>query len=689
MANKHPGKILFKKNQNKLDALAKETIFSLLEENFPKESPQKQKPAIMQSGTDVFISLKCSKRGSYSIDLSVWLFYGFAYVKFTESERELLPPVSDEGQYDGTLQEITKNLCNSIIRNLKRNVPSAKELVEVIDKLPPKAKKLPDGKEVEFFRHRNIKFLTDYLHEYWTEKKHYWETAVETGIAKRIEDGIAHAYIPDKDCAKMELKESKIAVSVEQGMKLSIDILVGVTFGEEAIDGETRVFKTQQAVCTRPILFEFAAGAPQIYDTFDELIQQGINELLEKIFSTTAFLLEKPIQEKSKPVIALLSRIDAHNNLVVGHAIGEPFFYSINNSQRYWGKGVTYYRPYLWDENADFTAIVPGEKSSVIYGNPLSPTARFTYSEVDLKNEQDAAYSENRKLPTNMFEFSHFLSFAEERYKRKCTDSFGSAEAFPRLIFEFKDAKISRYVIEKHGEKPMYHVLQKDDACKSAGDFIEGIIDGVLEGERDQFLLDKKIAEQLTNIGINFVDYEILHSLLAHRGHGHHRFWTGVMIEPAVYDAEKERSVNKLCQMTVGITDDVCSVIEREEVSQQPYYYRYNYTEYMYKCGRWINERVLSLVHVKPIGPEDLSGMNPEAREEFFENAVSAAVDRDQLWDALQLLQSMPQAFAAKFVKSENGKAFLLKMTGDDALYAKYFVQSLSGCKKLADAIFK
>lgn len=85
---------------------------------------------------------------------------------------------------------------------------------------------------------------------------------------------------------------------------------------------------------------------------------------------------------------------------------------------------------------------------------------------------------------------------------------------------------------------------------------------------------------------------------------------------------------------------------------------------------------------------DDFSSFSPAGREWFFSNTLQACCDKESRWLALQVLEKMSAQFAADFAKTENGQKLFQSFVGDDAVYARFFLESLPGCKRLAAKYF-
>lgn len=85
----------------------------------------------------------------------------------------------------------------------------------------------------------------------------------------------------------------------------------------------------------------------------------------------------------------------------------------------------------------------------------------------------------------------------------------------------------------------------------------------------------------------------------------------------------------------------------------------------------------------------ELSGLKAYKRGPWFTQKAMAASTPEDRWEALKGLENgMPKTFASEFAKSADGKKFFTSFTGADALYAKFFLEAIPGCKRLAATYF-
>lgn len=85
---------------------------------------------------------------------------------------------------------------------------------------------------------------------------------------------------------------------------------------------------------------------------------------------------------------------------------------------------------------------------------------------------------------------------------------------------------------------------------------------------------------------------------------------------------------------------------------------------------------------------DEMSDMHTPGKEKFFKDALKKAVDPAFRWNAMAILEHMSKVYAAGFAKTAEGRGFFQSFGGDDALYAKFFLESLPGCKRLAKEYF-
>ncbi len=85
---------------------------------------------------------------------------------------------------------------------------------------------------------------------------------------------------------------------------------------------------------------------------------------------------------------------------------------------------------------------------------------------------------------------------------------------------------------------------------------------------------------------------------------------------------------------------------------------------------------------------EEMSDMHASGKEKFFIGTLKNATNPITRWNAMTILEHMSKVYAVEFVKTAQGKNFFQSFEGDDALYAKFFMENLPGCKRLASEYF-
>lgn len=85
----------------------------------------------------------------------------------------------------------------------------------------------------------------------------------------------------------------------------------------------------------------------------------------------------------------------------------------------------------------------------------------------------------------------------------------------------------------------------------------------------------------------------------------------------------------------------------------------------------------------------EVSSIRSECRIPWISGKAEKARTPDQLWAVLTVLeQGFSASRAAEFAKSPGGRTFFGKFQGPDAEYARFYVEGLPGCRRLAAEIF-
>ncbi len=107
-----------------------------------------------------------------------------------------------------------------------------------------------------------------------------------------------------------------------------------------------------------------------------------------------------------------------------------------------------------------------------------------------------------------------------------------------------------------------------------------------------------------------------------------------------------------------------------------------------YTAGAYFSPEVLNHVVPRNYSLQELSGIRPSSRAAWAEDWLLRAQSPSLRGPAfVEASQNMPRTFLAQFVRTEMGQAFLRMMAPKDIPRAKEILQSLPGCRKLADTL--
>lgn len=142
--------------------------------------------------------------------------------------------------------------------------------------------------------------------------------------------------------------------------------------------------------------------------------------------------------------------------------------------------------------------------------------------------------------------------------------------------------------------------------------------------------------------------------------------------------------LSALCQKTIPTVDGDRPLLQ-VQIARSMDHGEFN----LYKPCAALVTGVLSSSTPRDYLFSEVSGIQANKRSSWFTQKAMAASTPEDRWEALKALENgMPKVFVSEFAKSVDGKKFFTSFTGADALYAKFFLEAVPGCKRLASTYF-
>ncbi len=108
-----------------------------------------------------------------------------------------------------------------------------------------------------------------------------------------------------------------------------------------------------------------------------------------------------------------------------------------------------------------------------------------------------------------------------------------------------------------------------------------------------------------------------------------------------------------------------------------------------YTAGAYFSPETLHHVVPRNYSLQELPGIRPSSRAAWAEDWLLRAQSPNLRGPAFaEASQNLPRTFLAQFVRTEMGQDFLRAMAPKDIPQAREILQSLPGCRKLADTLW-
>lgn len=110
-----------------------------------------------------------------------------------------------------------------------------------------------------------------------------------------------------------------------------------------------------------------------------------------------------------------------------------------------------------------------------------------------------------------------------------------------------------------------------------------------------------------------------------------------------------------------------------------------DYGDYsIYLPGPSTNKTFVNSLTPRPFDIGDLKLMKPDYRIEWLAEYVSKPLKNADKWEVISAVESLGPTNLARFAKTDAGTAFFASLTGADAQYTQFLLETTPGCKTLA-----
>lgn len=595
----------------------------------------------------VMLSLSCSKKGLLVLNLELWFYFGgilgvkrgtsTVRLKYENeaSLREKLPE---------RCRQIVLSLCSQLMTGFPVNPASNIKFFNLVS-----VDASSNSQYASFWRSHPS--FAAHWKEFWKSRKSEYSESLQKKIVKHIDSHTAE-FTGQAHCSPMRLKGCSVEVSLNS-LKAMAKLSIDVSYGSQK-----RIWKTSISRNKELTLQEVAAGVEYVNNLLWKWLTDFAKDAPQEILQNAAFCVAELSDDGNKKIRGLLERISRPSNLVQGDI-----------------KGL--------HEALNFTDVKLDGAPGLIKGNPLTVLQVFDLDYSGYLLEQKRPYTLRRKeLPNNIHTFAAFLDLANTLYQKMPARKLKEK---PVVLFTLAaDKSINFTCRRKNTSIKTFQKAANIDEGATVHSLLTAVFEYILAQESE---LEEQIGDavsQLDALRLSPIEVAILRYLRQQGKSWYTDIAENANVVPRLSKAAIGRRLDGLLNKAILVNGKTTPLIWFEWISSRKHEdYR------MYHPADFLTDDVLDQVNPRPFGAEDMPDMEKDSRENWFRGLAKAASYKETLWTALQVLEHMPASFAAAYVRSNEGRDFLSRLQDNDALYAKFFVESLPGCKRLADQIFE
>lgn len=632
--------------QKQLDAMFRSKINAGLDRIFKHENGRisTDRPSLEQ----VSMTMTCSNSGQINLQLEVWFFYGSLLgIRRVSGSRAL--KYNGKEHFHSTVESDFLNFGNALCKKVLKNFPiQANDLTRYFQQISVgHCKQQPAYNE--FWNTHNS--LSAYWKKVWAEKGNEFLDNVK----RRVNDFVLEHTKIFQGCEGynlMQVLEVEPSVSLRD---ISLTARLSVSIKYEAHD---KVWKNSANI-TRNMLIPGLGKTPE-YEKGLIMSWMGtvFSDVIDKLFLQATYCIADISTEDRRRLSGLWGRVRRADRLIQGQVEG------------------------LTPNTKNFSVVGLDIGPQLIIGDPLKGEQKFLLDYLGYLDEQKHPYTLRRKdFPDNLHAFTTFLELADALYQKIPAKKLVKK---PNLLFSLENDKTVCFTYR--GKKLQADAFRKATQVSDSATvhtILTAIFKDVIEQELKREDKIQSVISKLNELGLSPCELAILRYLYQSNGSWYTDIAEHINPSTHINKAAIGRCLDGLLSKRV-VLDEPTKLIRYEWMHSKKHGdFR------MYHIENFLTEEILSRITPRALNIDDLADMEKDAREDWFKGITQAAVKKDELWNALQILEHMPATFAASYVKTNDGRAFLSRLKGSDAIYAKFFVQGLPGCKRLAEEIYK
>lgn len=627
---------------NTTATILKESLERQFDTLFSDEADKRLRPTIER----VVLSASCSKKGQLIAYMELWLFYGtFLAVKNITITRKFNSADLQRFQSDmiNYCPRLAKQFSSQAITNFPKKVEDNPRYFTKISVGPGR------NKEYAGFwsTHQSLK---DRWNDFWRSKSDTYSERVMQKTAAYVEANTSK-YAGKENGAAMRLRQSNVEVSFD-GLTVYVEISVGVSYGNE-----NRIWRNFFRESMNLYLQDITGDSEKINKAIWHWMCAVADKCLSQLFQNAAFCLDAHFEEDIQKFQGIWFRVNRPKGPVRGRVSNMP------NPQQCVGIRID------------------GDPK-LIMSNPLTAKNAFNLDYEKYLSEQKHPYTLRRKeLPDNIHSFATFIDLANVLYEKLPKKKLN---AKPEIIFSMVDGKVIGFTYRKKAIsiENFLNSLHTDKAL-TAYALLTAIFTDVISQEADLLERGGKIAYQLETLNLNAGELKILRYLCERGKSGYTDIAESINVFPQITNAAIGRYLEGLLSKTIEVDGAAKPLVWFEWVTSQ------KHDDFrMYHPADFLSVDILDMLTPRPVCIQDIPDMDKWSKEKWAVELARKASNEEDLWFALDVLRHMSAAFAAEFCKSRDGQKFFSKFKGDDAVYARFFVESLPGCKRVAAQIF-
>lgn len=405
--------------------------------------------------------------------------------------------------------------------------------------------------------------------------------------------------------------------------------------------------------------------------SLDKSLFGTFEEACENVYKVVLTMAKKHVQKLlASSIVCQINKPDLMERLK-----------KLNELKQGYGQCIRIVFPELSNIKAGFLGC--NDSETIIFADsPLSPAHCFSFSSKSIKTSSEKPFQLGRykQLPDSPFELARFAKKASDLYSTRepqtiyplPTLTFSVCNNEWRCLFEDKSIDIvdKRYPDDTLKDHLNRLFEQIDEFCAEKERYVELQIKALNRLNPTEFAIMEHISARMTGDWDSGTWLTKVNECLGNR-----------------LLTSKTATEHFLCRL--------CNIYIEHNNKKLPLatfnWVKADHCEFKkYTTNIAWSPRAFMKASPRPFNKNEFAYVKADKKTGLFEQMVDSAKTEEDRWAAISILEEqLPKKYAIDFVKSDRGRNFFRSLTEEDATYARFFIESLPGCKKLASEIFE